>query len=116
MTYTQSELRGFAEKYQFMPHTLFLEKNHRCLEIALRNIDANMPEISRSTIGLKDGSIAFRSGLPTIRSKRSVASPEEVENMQLRLISALHSDTPAAPAAISESERRKLQAIACATL
>ena len=114
--YTQSELRSFADKYQFLPHTLFLEKNHKCLRIALKNLDANLPEISRSTIELKDGTIAFRSGLPTIRRKRSVASPEEVENMQLRLISLLHSDTPAAPAAISESERRKLQAIACATL
>lgn len=115
MTYTQSELRGFAEKYQFLPHTLFLEKNHRCLEIALRNIDANLPEVNRSTIGLKDGSIAFRSGLPSRRHRRTSSDEAEREAMQWRIVTALQSDTPAAPV-ISERERMQLQAIAAGTL
>lgn len=111
--YTQSELRSIGEKYQFLPHTLFLEKNHRCLQLALKNLDANLPEVRRSTIELKDGTIAFRSGLPTIRKHRT--SEQEREDLQWRLVQSLHSDTPAAPA-VSEIEKMRLQAIAAATL
>jgi hypothetical protein len=40
MSCTQSEIRSIAEQYPFLPHTIFHAKNHRCLQLALENIDA----------------------------------------------------------------------------
>jgi hypothetical protein len=116
MSYTAQELRDFAEQYPFLPHTIFHAKNHRCLQLALKNIEGNLSEVTRSTsLRTKDGSVALRYGAPPTRRQRRSSDEAEREAMQLRIIAGLQSATPAAPV-ISEREKMKLQAIAAATL
>jgi hypothetical protein len=112
MSYTAEELLSIAERYPFLPETIFLTKNHRCLKIALKNIEGNQ-EVTRAVRrDMKDRTLAFRYGAPPIRQRR--ASADEIEAMQWRIVTALQSDTPAP--VISERERMQLQAIAAATL
>jgi hypothetical protein len=114
MSYTAEELLSIAERYPFLPQTIFLTKNHRCLKIALKNIEGNQQEVTRAVRrDMKDGTLAFRYGAPPIRQRR--ASADEIEAIQWRIVTALQSDTPAVPV-ISERERMQLQAIAAATL
>jgi hypothetical protein len=114
MSYTAEELLSIAERYPFLPETIFLTKNHRCLKIALKNIEGNQQEVTRAVRrDMKDRTLAFRYGAPPIRQRRT--SEAEREELQLRIIAGLQSDTHAAPV-ISERERMRLQAIAAATL
>lgn len=114
MSYTAQELRDFAQRYPFLPDSIFRAKNHHVLRIALSNLEGNPNEATRAVRrDLKDTTRAFSYGTPPIRQQR--ASADEIEAMQWRIVLALQSDTPAAPA-VSEIEKMRLQAIACATL
>jgi hypothetical protein len=114
MSYTAQELLDFAQRYPFLPESIFLAKNHHVLRIALKNIERNPLEMSRAVRrDMRDSTPAFRYGAPPRRQNRT--SSDEAEKMQWRIIAALQSDTPAAPA-VSEIEKMRLQAIAAATL
>jgi hypothetical protein len=112
MTYTAQELRSIAERYPFLPASIFELRNRKCLTIALKNLEGNS-EVRDVRRDLKDSTRAFSYGAPPTRQQRT--SDAEREELQWKIVQSLQTATPAVPV-ISDIERMRLRAIAVSTL